>query len=87
MELMIWSALCALIGLGCAGGAVWAVVGGEDVGVERIFLVLVWLMFAGLFLGMAGWIAKMGPLRDLGKKKAPVNADEDKPASTEQTAS
>ncbi|MBI3933744.1 MAG: hypothetical protein HY316_03575 [Acidobacteria bacterium] len=67
-ELIILSALCGVVGLGCLGGAAWAIVGAEDVGVERIFLVLTWLLFAALFLGMAGWIARQGPLRNLGRK-------------------
>jgi hypothetical protein len=77
MELVIWSAVCALIGLGCMGGAAWAILGGEDVGVERIFLVLVWMLFAALFLGMAAWIAKVGPLRSMGKKAA-AETEQDK---------
>ncbi|MBI4480673.1 MAG: hypothetical protein HY651_11680 [Acidobacteria bacterium] len=68
MELMILAALCALVGLGCLAGAVWAIVGGEDVGVELIFLLHVWLLLAALFLGMAVWIARQGPLRHLGQK-------------------
>jgi hypothetical protein len=86
MELLIWTAVCALIGLGCLGGAVWAVIGGEDVGVERIFMVLVWLLFAAIFLGMSGWIARMGPLRELGKK-APAKQEEEKEVTTERAAS
>ena len=71
MELLILTAICGLVGLGCVGGAAWAIVGGEDVGVERIFLVMVWLLFAALFLGLAAWVARQGPLRSLGKKSPP----------------
>ena len=84
MELLIWSAFCALVGLGCLGGAAWAVLGGEDIGVERIFLVIVWLLFAGLFLGMAAWIAKLGALTS---KKASTEAEQEKQTSTEKAAS
>ena len=70
MELLILTALCALLGLGCLGAAAWAVVGGTDVGVEMIFLLHVWLLLAAMFLGMAYWIARQGPLRDWGKKSA-----------------
>ena len=87
MELLIWSAVSALIGLGCLGGAVWAVVGGEDTGVERIFLVLVWMLFAALFLGMAAWIAKMGPLAELKRKKAAKVEEQKEEAPTQQAAS
>jgi hypothetical protein len=86
MELLIWSALCALIGLGCLAAAVWAVIGGYDTGVERIFLVIVWLVVGGLLLGMAGWIARMGPLRNMGKK-APAEAQQDKEEPAAKTAS
>jgi hypothetical protein len=84
MELLILSGLCALIGLGCLGGAVFSLLGGEDVGVERIFLVIVWGMFGMLFLGMAGWIARQGPL----KKTAPKEARESAaPAGAGKTSS
>ncbi len=79
MELLILTALMGLVGLGCIGGAVWAIVGGEDIGVERIFLVLVWLLFAALFLGLASWVARQGPLRNLGKK-APAQEEAAKAA-------
>ena len=79
MELLILSGLCALIGLGCFGGAGWALFGGEDNGVGRIFLLLVWSMFGILFLGMAGWIARQGPL----KKTAPKQANESAAAPAE----
>jgi hypothetical protein len=72
MELLILAAFCALLGLGCLGGAAWAVMGGLDVGVELIFLLHVWLMFAAIFLGMALWIARQGPLKNLGKNPAPA---------------
>ena len=68
MELLVLTALCALIGLGCLGGAAFAILGAEDVGVERIFILLVWLLFAAMFLGMAAWIMRQRPLR----KKAPA---------------
>ena len=79
MELIILTAFCALVGLGCLAGAVWAIVGGEDVGVELIFLLHVWLLFAALFLGMAVWIARQGPLRNLGQKwgkKTPAETED-----------
>ena len=86
MELLIWTALCALIGLGCLGGAAFAIVGAEDVGVERIFLVLVWLFFAALFLGLAAWIVRLGALSSL-KKKAKAAPDASAPESKPEQAS
>jgi hypothetical protein len=76
MELLILAALCALVGLGCLAGAAWAVVGGMDVGVELIFLLHVWLLFAALFLGMALWIARQGPLKNLGKNNSDAKSQE-----------
>ena len=75
MELIVLSIVCSLIGLGCLGGAAFAVLGGEDVGVERIFIVLVWLMFGGMFLSLAGWIARQGPLRKTEKKSEEAAAE------------
>lgn len=85
MELIVLAFVCGLIGLGCLGGAAWAVLGGQDVGVELIFLVLVWLLFAAIFLGMAVWIARQGPLKNLGKK-APAQPEE-KPGDAQKAAS
>ena len=85
MELLILAVLCGLVGLGCLGGAVWAIVGGEDIGVELIFLLHVWLLFAALFLGMAVWIARQGPLKNL-RRKAPAGS-ENKPAEAASAAS
>jgi len=70
MELTVLAILCALIGLGCFGGIAWTLFGAEDAGVERIFLLLVWLLFGLIFLGLAGWIAKLGPLRRMAHKPA-----------------
>ena len=85
MELLILTAICALAGLGCIGGAVWAIVGGEDVGVERIFLVIVWLLFAALFLGLAAWVARQGPLQ--GPAKELSGTPEQKEEEVSKTAS
>jgi hypothetical protein len=70
MEITILAIISALIGIACLTGAAWAVISGLDVGVEVIFLIHVWLALAATFLGMAGWIARQGPLRNLGKKSA-----------------
>ena len=69
MEMVITALFCALLGLACVGGMAWAVVGGEDVGVGRIFLLLVWLVLALLFFGMAAWIARQALLLNPGKKE------------------
>ena len=67
MEMMVLALFCALIGLACVGGMAWALVGGEDVGVGRIFIVLVSLILALLFFGMAAWISRQAR-GTLGKK-------------------
>jgi hypothetical protein len=85
MELLILMVLSALVGLGCLGGAAWAVFGGEEVGVGRIFILLVGLMFAALFLGMAAWVARQGPLKNLGKKSG--GETEAKPKETTPASS
>lgn len=85
MEMLILTVFCALVGLGCLGGVLWALTSGVEVGVGRIFVLLVGLLFAGLFLGMAGWIARQGPLKSLGKKGS--SASEGKPPTVGKAAS
>ena len=76
IELTVLAVICALVGLGCLGALGWALLGSEDNGVERIFLLHVWLILGLLFLGMSAWIARLGPLRDLGKKRAQAKSPE-----------
>lgn len=61
-ELTILAAVCAVVGLGCLGGAGYALLGGKDVAIERIFAVIVWGLIGMALLGAAQWIARMGPL-------------------------
>lgn len=87
MELIVLSALCALIGLGCLAGLAWAILGGVDTGVERIFLIHVWGLFAALFLGMAAWIYRQRPRQ--AKKEAgssPAAQAEEKPVEAGKAA-
>ena len=85
MEMVVLAVFCALLGLACVGGMAWAVVGGEDVGVGRIFLLLVWLILALLFFSMAAWIARQRMLLNPGKKpeeaKVPAASVSAQPAS------
>jgi hypothetical protein len=85
LELTVLAAICALVGLGCLGGLAWAILGAEDNGVERIFLLHVWLILGLLFLGMSAWIARMGPLKDLGKKRAEAKSPDAGRASAVQS--
>jgi hypothetical protein len=85
MEMLILTVFSALVGLGCLGGVVWAMTSGEEVGVGRIFMVLVGLLFAALFLGMAGWIARQQLLKKPGAQA--VSSSGDKPAKTGKAAS
>jgi hypothetical protein len=71
-ELTILAALCGVLGVGCFAAAAFALLGGEDVGIERIFGVIVWSVIGISLLGAAQWIARMGPLR-----KKPKTEDDD----------
>jgi len=86
LELTVLAVICALVGLGCLGGLAWALLGAEDFGVERIFLLHVWLILGLLFLGMSAWIARMGPLKDLGKKRAEAKSPDAGQASAAQSS-
>jgi hypothetical protein len=57
-ELMILAGVCAVLGLGCLGGAGFALLGGEEVGVGRIFGVLVFGLIGISLLGAAQSIAR-----------------------------
>lgn len=61
-ELTILAAVCAVLGLGSLAGAGYAMFGGKDVAIERIFGVIVWGLIGISLLGAAQWIARMGPL-------------------------
>jgi hypothetical protein len=67
-------------------GIGWALLGSEDVGIERIFLLNVWGILGLLFLGLSAWIARQGPLRDLGRKKAEATAPESAAAQSSPAA-
>ena len=85
LELLLLLAFCVLIGLGCLGAIAWVVLGGEEIGVERIFLVIVSFLVASLFLGISGWIVTRSPLRALWKPEATANP-KSAPASKQESA-
>src|SRR3990167_5547428 len=93
VELILLFSFCALVGLGCLGLLGWVVVSAESVGVERIFLLLVFALLGALFLGMAAWLARFTRLQTLWKpaaataKAAPVevNPAKQKQAAPEET--
>lgn len=57
MELLVLLVFCLLIALGCFGSIGWVFLSGVELGVERIFLVIVCSVLGFLFLGIAGWLA------------------------------
>lgn len=85
-ELTILAALCGLLGLGCFAGAAFALIGGEDVGIERIFGVIVWSVIGLSLLGAAQWIARMGPLSKKPKKDGDDESSHSGPAAGAPTA-
>ena len=85
LELLLLLVFCVLIGLGCLGAIAWVVLSGEEIGVERIFLVIVSFLVASLFLGIAGWIITRSPLRTMGKPEAAANP-KSAPASKQKAA-
>jgi hypothetical protein len=85
LELTVLAAICALVGLGCFGALGWALLGSEDIGIERIFLLHVWLILGLIFLGMSAWIARLGPLRGLGKKSAEAKSPDAAQAAAVQS--
>ena len=58
MELLIVAGICALLGLGSLAGAGFALLGGEDVAIERIFGVIVWGLIGMSLLGAAQYILR-----------------------------
>lgn len=76
LELILLFVFCVVGGLACLGAMGWALLSPVEVGVERIFLLIVCLLVAGLFFGMAAWIARQGPLRQLWKAEAKGAAPE-----------
>jgi hypothetical protein len=57
MELLVLLVFCLLVALGCFGSIGWVFLSGVELGVERIFLVIVCSVLGFLFLGIAGWLA------------------------------
>jgi hypothetical protein len=55
---MTLGAICAVLGLGCLAGAGFALMGGEDVGIERIFGMIVWTVIGLSLLGAAQALAR-----------------------------
>lgn len=70
-ELTILAAVCAVLGLGALAGAGYAMFGGKDVAIERIFAVMVWGLIGMALLGAAQWIARLGPCAKKPSGEAP----------------
>ncbi|MBI3895066.1 MAG: hypothetical protein HY313_03955 [Acidobacteria bacterium] len=84
VELILLFAFCALLGLASLGAMGWALWSSEEVGVELIFLLMVCLISAALFWGMAAWMALQSPLRQLWKPETNSAASEAQKASAQK---
>lgn len=80
-ELMIAGGVCAVLGLSALAGAGYALVGGKDVAIERIFGVIVGGLIGLSLLGAAQHLLRTG--MSLGKPHAdqtPADAEHSKAA-------
>ncbi|MBI1956077.1 MAG: hypothetical protein HYS38_06745 [Acidobacteria bacterium] len=76
LELILLFVFCVVGGLACLGAMGWALLSSVEVGVEKIFLLIVSLLSAALFFGMAAWIALRSSLWQLWKGEAKGAAPE-----------
>ncbi|MBI4460141.1 MAG: hypothetical protein HY648_08800 [Acidobacteria bacterium] len=67
LESIILFVFLVLTGLASLGAIGWTLFSPVEVGVEKIFLLIVCLSVAALFLGGAAWMAVYSPLRRLWK--------------------
>ena len=86
LELLLLLAFCVLDGLSCLEAIAWVVLSGEEIGVERIFLVIVSFLVASLFLGISGWIVTRTPFRALWKTEEATANPKSAPASKQEAA-
>jgi hypothetical protein len=70
MELLLLLAFCLLVALGCFGAIGWVLLSGMELGVERIFLIIVCSVLGFLFLGIAGWIVSKSPVPTTAQSEA-----------------
>jgi len=90
LELLLLFLFCVLIGLSCLGAMAWVLLSGSEIGVERIFLLIVGSLVAVLFFGFSGWLITRSPLRALWKVEAapqPAPAPASKPGGASKEAS
>ena len=90
LELLLLFLFCVLIGLGCLGAIAWVLLSGAEIGVERIFLLMVCSLVAVLFFGFSGWLVTRSPLRGLWKPEPaskPASAPASKPKAAPEVAS
>ena len=90
LELLLLFLFCVLIGLSCLGAMAWVLLSGAEIGVERIFLLMVGSLVAVLFFGFSGWLITRTPLRALWKAEAaspPAPAPASKPGRASKEAS
>ena len=77
VEEMVTLVFVALAGLGCLGTVAWVLISPETLNVDKIFAVIVCLLFALVFLGFAAWMLMNTKLRTLWQ---PAAAASDKKA-------
>jgi len=83
-ELLLLLAFCVLVALACFGAIGWVLLSGVEIGVERIFLIIVCSVLGFLFLGIAGWIVKRTSAPAAAKAEAAPRAAKAAPAKQEK---
>ncbi len=84
-ELLLLLVFCVFIALACFGSIGWVFLSGVEIGVERIFLVIVCTVLGFLFLGISGWIgARMLPVASAKPAANPNTPTAPKPAAAKK---
>ena len=84
VEEMVTLIFVALAGLGCLGSAALVLISPETLDVDKIFAVIVCLLFALVFFGFAAWMLLNTKLRTLWQQPAaaaPAPSDKKAPAA------
>lgn len=84
-ELLLLLVFSLFIALACFGTIGWVFFSGVEIGVERIFLVIVCTVLGFLFVGISGWIgAQMLPVASAKPAANPKKPTARRPAATKQ---
>jgi uncharacterized membrane protein YfcA len=81
------AALCLIIGVGALGAAAWALITGQigRQGLDALFLILVCLLIAVMFLPFPVQLLRQGKWRELLKREKSKAAEETAPAPAQKT--